>query len=165
MFLWKSYNGLDLHMGATPVLKIASGILRGIADMGLGILGYELSENKMIQYKEVFRIIILGIILFYFPHSDLDFIFVFFILLLILLEFSGDSYNRKINTLHLRKLSLGIYFCHSYIILLWQDWENIICYFTRNIMWKTMVLYIVIVILFAEVMTFIFHNWNYMKGK
>lgn len=168
MFLWKSYNGLDLHTGATPVLKIAPGILRGMADMGLGILGYKISENKTIPYKGILRIVIIGIlwiIIFYFPHSDLDFIFVFFVLLLILLEFSETYTNKKRSTFHLRKLSLGIYFCHSYIILLWKDWKEIMDSFTRGEMWKTMLLYLIIVILFAEIMNLIINRRKSVKGK
>lgn len=90
MFLYKSYSGLDLHTGATPIFKIAPGVLRGIADMGTGILGYEISKGKKIKCVKLIRIVTLWVlftIMVCFPHSTLDFVFVPFSVLLIVTEF------------------------------------------------------------------------------
>lgn len=70
MFLYQTYGGLDIHIGATPILKVAPGILRGIADVGLGIWGYIISKNKNITHKKIIKIglRISLIIIIFFSH-------------------------------------------------------------------------------------------------
>lgn len=168
MFLNQSYGGLDLHVGATPVLKMAPGILRGIADMGLGIIGYHLSDKVTAEYVTLKRMAILVsmmFIIFCFPHTRLDFIFAGLVMLLIVVEFSNVSTqkNRNINTMYLRKISLGIYFCHQFIILLWQYGNDKVAYLAGNVMWKIMVVYIGVVIIFASLICWIIDKIKAVK--
>lgn len=121
MFLNQAYAGLDIHTGATPVLKIAPGVVRGIADMGVGILSYQLSKNwsNKKNLVTVISIFCIMAIMFQFPHTRLDFVIILFMVWFIINEFSGDHETGNVTKLifsHIRKLSLSMYFCHSFLI-------------------------------------------------
>lgn len=164
MFLNQSYGGLDIHTGATPIFKIVPGILRGAADMGLGMITYGVSGKLTVRNIMWKRIVILGfmlLIIFSFPHSGLDFVFVGLSALLIIIEFSGEGkcQNQIVLTKYFREISLGFYFCHNFIILLWGYCNGRIVSLVGPEIWKSILLFTVALIVFEEVMRFIVRNF------
>lgn len=164
MFLYQSYNGLDIHTGDTPIFKIAPGVLRGAADMGLGIITYGISSKLTVRNVVWKRVVLLGfmlLIIFFFPHSGLDFVFVGLSALLIIIEFSHGKKRQKqiVYAKYLREISLGFYFCHHFVILLWRYCNDRVVSLVGHDMWKSIVLFILALIVFEEVMRFIVKNF------
>lgn len=85
-------------------------------------------------------------------------------MMLIVIEFSSQS-KLKINLLFLRRISLGMYFCHGYIILLWQYWSDKIYIQAESSMWKVMIFYIIIVFCFTKIMIFILDKWKNRRKR
>lgn len=127
-FVNQTYGNLDVHFGETPIFKIAPGVIRGMGEMGAGIIGnYLISFIKIEKKKAVVCkiLLLLGafLIMFKFPHTYLDIVFVLFITFEISLEFvypikfslCKDKY-RSLCFGWMRKASVSIYFSHLLVI-------------------------------------------------
>lgn len=160
MFMHYSYGSLDITSGTTSIFKITPGIIRGAADMGVGILiSQHQGKIKRIYIKRVILLIISIVCIFCFPHSYFDYILIFFLAMLVRMEFSNEyqmSGKAALLFMHFRDLSLGMYFVHQFIVNYWGDLhKKISVVFDDNVMCKEMMLYLFIVVICAEMLLLI----------
>lgn len=129
MLLYTYHETIDLHIARDVeglMYRINPGIFRGGADMCLGVIGYHMLEKRMMRGHIAIRILVLGMmsaIIGLFPHTTLDFVFPFLAMVCIVNEFaigkSGEASSKLF--MYLRKISLGMYFVHVYLI----RWNNL----------------------------------------
>ena len=127
-YLKAAYGHIDIHTNATDFLQIPAGILRGTAEMGIGLFCAERTENQNYNSWKLTSISFLVLLSMFvcmvkYPHTTLDFIFIILTAIFITLQFQNNDMmkNRlKINLKWVGILSANIYFCHLFIIRIWQ---------------------------------------------
>lgn len=162
IYLYNTFYILDLQFGRTEIFKIAPGFLRGIAGMALGAVAYEIGKKIQIKSLWIRWISIIGVfcIMFIYARGVMDFIILFFITPLIINEFTLSKYQnedggRRIGVLckHLGNLSMVMFFTNFYINTIISD-MNVRELVSQN-KFSAMVIYLVIVILFSELLKLI----------
>ena len=121
------YGQLDVHIATTDIFYMPAGVLRGFAEMGIGLFCAEQSEgirHNSIKWSilEIIILIMMLVCMVKYPHTSLDFIFVILCAAFIVLAFSDEYMNDRFNYLPktVGVLSTNIYFCHMFCISLWK---------------------------------------------
>lgn len=166
-YLYIRYGNIDIHTAVNPVLGFYDGVLRGLADLLLGIIIFAI--GKMISPKVILKIspliiirilLIIGIVwcMVARPHSAFDFVFILFATLLIILETTQAgrypiSTTQKRMLIYARKIIMYVYFCHYFICKLL--WMHVHSYFVANRLAEWFLFFIVIVLAGMIIMHFI----------
>ena len=153
-FLYQSYGSLDVHVGATLIFKIAPGVLRGVAEIGVGILACKLDKCIVLSHTHaciIKALLILGLIsiIVWYPHTNLDVVFVMLIMALITLEFKYPVRIKSMDNKHWRrtlwgwvsKITLGVYFCHFLLIQIFKSNYAYIQALTKDVKWLTTIVF------------------------
>lgn len=148
-YLNASFGHLDVHFGNTEILQITAGVLRGAAEMGIGLFAAEISEH--IEHKTWhwtivgFLVLMLMLIcIVKYPHTQLDFTFMLLAAIFISLEFCDVFLLERFCYLprSIGMLSRNIYFCHTLMISLWAYFINAFNSITNGSEWLVMIIFI-----------------------
>ena len=153
-YMCNTYGNIDVHTSENHILGIYDGVLRGFADITIGIILYYFSDKipKYLKSREHWILraccwICMGWCVFINPHSQSDYIFLATSALVIWLEARyGDveiSQSKKQKILLLRKNALYIYVVHYFICK--KIWKYPHEYLKLNNKWIELVLFGIVI--------------------
>ena len=162
MLLYKYHGTIDLHVARDVeglIYRINPGIFRGMADMCLGVMGYYFWEKGEIRGRLVIRILVLSmmaIIIGFFPHTTLDYVFPFLAMVCIINEFAISNSREVSGKLftYLRRISLSMYFVHVFIIRL-NGLQQYICELTKHNKFIAILIELVVIVICSILLEFL----------
>ena len=123
-YIFGEYGQVNISRSFVPGLNVPSGLLRGFADIGLGIFCANFTINiknkKVLAVIKVIFPLAIFILVFYAAGTAIDFVFIFLCAFVLMFEFSlAETPCKVVRNIcrFLEKASIPVYFSHSFVII------------------------------------------------
>lgn len=171
-YIYTKAGFTDVHMVKLDITTIRVGMLRGFADMGIGLFCAENFSNykhdsKKLTLLEAGMFVFFMIVMFNFAKTDYDFVSILLSSAFITLVY-GDLYLMdKIKHIPawVDMLSKNIYYCHGLIVIVWASVRSHIAAFQNGAQYLEMAAYICVVIICSVLLEYIVRLFKTITKK